>query len=471
MLHYIPENLDIDKILHEIPPVNIERFSKEKLLYIIHLINAIPANNKDLEINDGFVPIYSQAVRLIVANYKQYFDYLIKASVLETDNYYIKGQKSKGYRFTELYQTDLKTITVNHLGNRKTFANNKKKMILLEKSHGFLIKWFNPNLKIDYALAMDFIHTYKQARLKELKGDVNNFKAENVKVQRQFSSSYINIERIAACEFVLSISPTVHRFHSNLTYLRSMLRNCLSYNGEELIAIDIKNCQPYLSSVLIKPTFWDKASINGLNVHLFKRSGFYNKLSIDKIHSFLLNQDDEITRVKDYIELVTDGQFYEHFARLVEARTGHTFSNRKQIKAAIFQAMFTSNKYLGQRNAAPKRLFKELFPFVYELFALIKQEEKESLPILLQRIESKLIIEIVSKRIGKEKRTVPIFTIHDSIATTKGNECYVKTVLEEEFFKAIGYTPTLNMHLWQPALLNYHNHEPDMQEALKELCM
>lgn len=470
MIYYKPKNLDLDKIICEQPPY-IRQFSKEKLLYIIHLISMIPANNKDLEINNGFVPIHSQKIRLVIPNYKQYFNYLIEAKVLETDNQYIKGKKSKGYRFNETYRTDLKPVEVENLFDKKNVANNKRSMSMLSRSHSYLTKWFNEKLHINYDLAMDFIHVDKQRRLDDLSllADEKKIQDECFKIHRQFTSSHINIERIFKQEFILSLGPKSNRFYSNLSYLRSTLRNCLSYDGKPFVAIDIKNSQPYLSALLTKKTFWDAASSTGLHINSFKKLAFDTNAPIEKIISFLSNKGNNIDLVK-YVRSVTSGQFYEEFEKLAGERINRTFSNRKEIKETIFQTMFTDNKYLADEKAAPKRLFKELFPSVYHLFALVKEHEKERLPILLQRIESKIVIETVAKRIGKEKPNLPIFTIHDSIVTTKGNECYIKMLLEEELFKGTGYMPTLNMHLWSSDNLFKQENEPELQEVLRELC-
>jgi hypothetical protein len=54
----------------------------------------------------------------------------------------------------------------------------------------------------------------------------------------------------------MSVDPNVHRFHSNLTCMKSIYRNLLTYDGQKLVSIDIKNSQPYLSTKLLDPKFW-----------------------------------------------------------------------------------------------------------------------------------------------------------------------------------------------------------------------
>jgi hypothetical protein len=49
-----------------------------------------------------------------IHNYHQYLEYLISCGVLETDNHFIVGEKSRGYRFTSKYQTPVKMLVVNY---------------------------------------------------------------------------------------------------------------------------------------------------------------------------------------------------------------------------------------------------------------------------------------------------------------------------------------------------------------------
>ncbi len=50
---YIPENLDIDQIVYDYSP-NFKKYKhkRDKLLYVIHLINALTLYNKDLMYDD-----------------------------------------------------------------------------------------------------------------------------------------------------------------------------------------------------------------------------------------------------------------------------------------------------------------------------------------------------------------------------------------------------------------------------------
>ncbi len=71
-----------------------------------------------------------------------------------------------------------------------------------------------------------------------------------------------------------------------------------------------------------------------------------------------------IPDIQAYKNLVKNGRFYEALEDHFKNELGLEFDDRKAIKAAVFTVLFTANKFLGQEEAKPKRLFKQLFPNV-----------------------------------------------------------------------------------------------------------
>jgi len=266
----------------------------------------------------------------------------------------------------------------------------------------------------------------------------------------------------------------VHRFHTNLTTMRSIVRNGLSYNGKKLISIDIKNSQPYLSTLLLNSKFWaetksdsKRTDVVGVAVESgrrFSKSSIINKninifninihikdsyIMLGDISASLMNRD-----FFRYINLVVNGELYEFLEGVFTKDLGETYSSRQEIKSAVFQVLFTDNRFIEQEEAKPKKIFKKYFPDVYNVFAEIKRKDKTLLPRLLQSIESYLIIDVIAKRISKEYPDAPIFTIHDSVATTEEYVNDVERIMLEELTVAIGYAPTFSREHWDIEKLN-----------------
>jgi hypothetical protein bacD2_16835 len=76
----------------------------------------------------------------------------------------------------------------------------------------------------------------------------------------------------------------------------------------------------------------------------------------------------------------------------------------------------------------------------------------------LQSIESEIILHRCCKRIWEEGNPqVPVFTIHDSIATTTEHVEWVKGIMQEELTNAIGVSPSLTIEHWNLSKVKHPN--------------
>lgn len=295
MKMFIPENLDVDALLKAYPPHGIHKFKKEHLLYILHLITAIPATNKDLDCFKGFVPIYSPVLQKKIRNYRVYLDYLVsRTRILVTNNQYIVGLRSKGYQFNPRFSKRVKPVIDQQqllqtaLRTENAISANKS------KKYNHVLKWYNPCLQIDYDLAKAYIKEDLERKLKN--PGLRDFDAKNQQFKNpytQYNCSELNIDRIYNGFFVLSVDNNVHRLHSAISNLKSEIRNCITYNGQNLVSIDIKNSQPYISTGILKNSFWD-AGRKICTKYDFK--GYFNINSISKslLKEIFNNNNEEI---------------------------------------------------------------------------------------------------------------------------------------------------------------------------------
>jgi hypothetical protein len=480
---YIPENLDIDQLMYDNPPkFKKYKCKRDKLLYIINLINALPLYNKDLMF-DGFVSLNAKLLQDKIANYKEYLDYLLyDLKIIETDGQYIPGFKSTGYRLVEKYNTAITSTAVTDFTfyrKLKVERNNREASV---KHLTYLTKWFNNKLEIDIDYVNEFL--VQEFELKNNNEQLKDYDRSRKKFKEpiaQLNHAKISSEKISRQEYYLLHDDNVYRFHSNLTNMRSVVRNAITYDGQKLISIDIKNSQPYLSTILLSHSFWieqknepnNKKSLtigfnepqDVTNKNIIKINGnkyindkdINDRLNIShiKIHDtdsyIMLGDIDKSLMNKEfsqYINLVVGGALYEFLEQQFSQRLGETFANRKEVKTAVFQVLFTANQFIGQEDAKPKKMFKEMFPYVYEVFNQIKRKDKSLLPRLLQSIESYLMIDVIAKRISVEYPDAPIFTIHDSISTTEEYVDVVEDIMKEELSKAIGHAPKLAREDW-----------------------
>lgn len=502
----IPSNLDLEAHLTLYPitdyffikdnsghvkSVNINEtlgayFDPDRLIYIIGLISSIPAMNKDSITEDGYVSINSKFIRNVFKDYLSYLDYLIRTGVLCTDGQYIQGKKSMGYKFTEQYasvplkrydypafQGMVEAIPQEVYSEENgTFITNTISEDYPYLSHWYLIQ----KLHIDKQAAVSYAQNLMQYKLSQgiQSWDINKDKSNGEMIIRkhpssQYQAALYNINSINIGDYKVSIDTHVHRLHSVITNIQKDYRNFLTYDGQELASIDIKNSQPYLICALLNPMFWHVNNDLPLSLYSLpediQRSITSVALPLKLEKFFDKCSDDDFT---PYKEVVANGKMYETIAEACQSHLKKPIS-RNEAKTLMFYLLFSSNKGRHDDNIINqmKDIFSnELYPQVAHLLKLIKhnyvglgiKKQHGRLACLLQSIESEIILHRCCKRIWEEgNHQVPVFTIHDSIATTLENVEYVRTVMKEELDKAIGVMPTLSVELWDISQLKYPN--------------
>jgi len=375
-------------------------------------------------------------LRKIVPQADKYINYLIKAGIVERDQSYKVGQKSYTYKFTPAYESKYSTSL---LTNPKLIRRIEKQQRHLKKRNSKKYpnqNKFIRNMTIDKK-ALDFINT--------------NLSNEILKQNYSLGS----VTAILNGEISYSVDNTSGRYHSNLTNLPSELRQFININGKHLANIDIKNSQPYLSTLLLTDP------------------GKIAKHAKSKNLSMLLEtlQGIEALDIKLYVSLVISGKLYEYLWEVFKENGLH-FETRNEVKKQMFIILFGRNEIWNKQ----REVFNIVFPNVYERFCQIKGHSNEDnrfenykrLAIILQRIESFLILDIILGCINIEHPGTITVTIHDSIMTSiMTNEVSkVKKIMERELSEYVGFKPMLKV---EKSTSNYNIEDiEDIKGAYKE---
>ena len=137
---FIPKTLNIDKLILICPPQHIERFQRDYLVYIPHLLTAIPATDKGLKLKNGFVPIKASELQSKIRNYKSYLTYLMDEGVIESDGWYVKGVKCTGYKFTAFYSGRVHGVELQDQRVAKRLFKPKPVGFTIKKNYGHLLR-------------------------------------------------------------------------------------------------------------------------------------------------------------------------------------------------------------------------------------------------------------------------------------------------------------------------------------------
>ena len=480
MKKYIPENIDIEDIIANYPVSSIKGFHRDKLNWILSEIAERPYNM------NGYAEIHSKRLRSFVHNYNDYLEYAANSRLIDRDMqfYYdiFSRSKVRGYKFTDQYSSTFTGAEINYLPIVKRYAREKSVKLKSCHANSHLVKWFNPSLTIDYDNAIDYLSTYyaEKKRESELLAvteqairntwyedySIKYLELQQCQAKNPYDSyrrAFMSIDRIQEQEYCLSTDSKVRRLHSIITLMPADFRNFLSYEGEELVCLDIRNSQAFFSlNLLNKENIEETISIAK---ELNKKEGKVYS-NIDKIlsnlssSSLILSQSlqrIENEEVERYEKLVLSGRIYDYFEQALREELGITYATRSALKEEFFRVMYSSNKFFGQSAAAPKRMFQKHFPGIFDYFFLLKKMHSDIIPIILLRWESYAILQCIAKRISKSNPEIPLFTVHDSIATTKGNVDFVSSIICKELKNLTGYEPMLKKEEWDITNLKYYN--------------
>jgi hypothetical protein len=443
---YIPSNFDIDVLVRKSPPDF--NYHRDNFVYLVHLITDIPSRNKDVEMD--YVPFYSSLIQRRVREYRKHLDYLVNNGVLLENRQYIVNKQSRSFKFTSTFDTPIKPIFITKATLIKSilkFINLDNKLIdncfdnnVQELS--YLTRWFDRKLIVDYKEAEKYLKDLYEVELTNILTKQN--------AMRRFNSRHLVLLKLQRGEFAHTIDKTAGRLHTVLTQLKGELRQFITYDNKSLVAVDITNSQPYLSTVLFNSEKFAENNIL-LTIKHYNKS-FTTQDTFNPLPYYVsknVNNAKNSKNINNYIEIVKSGQLYEEFGKILLERRVITDDTpvRKQAKTIIFSSIFSPNQAIAYNQEM--KIFKEVFPDVYEIYRSIKQNEHRTLACLLQNLEAKLVLHIACKIISEERPEIPLFTLHDSIITTEGNENYVYQVLYDVLLIAIGIPATLKFEKWK----------------------
>ena len=125
-------------------------------------------------------------------------------------------------------------------------------------------------------------------------------------------------------------------------------------------------------------------------------------------------------------------------------RLGIPAQGRKGFKRLFFsQVSFGRLKTIGR----VRKLFARDFPTVYKAINDLKRKDYRQLAYLLQAHESKIMIDIICRKILEELPGTFIATIHDSIMTTPDKAEMVQAIMMREF-QRFGLKPLIRLEAY-----------------------
>ena len=415
--HLVPEKI-LSHLSEFENSIEFQNISGYRRAYLLQIISVIACNtHKD----GGATALMTSIIRKEVPQGYEYLRALIGTGLIERLGRYVPGQNSYKYRFSETFNSRFIRIPVTDA--KLLYRLSKKKPVRGKTSKYSGQNKFIRKLKIDDQ-ALSFI--------------------EDIEDTRRYNASLASVLRIINGNIHYSVDSTSGRYHSNLTNLSKNLRKFITIEGKQLANIDLKNSQPYLSTLLLNDPGKTAPFAKDENFAMFLKS--------------LQPIDTEDSKM--FVKLVVSGQIYEYLIQEFAKYDLHY--TRSQVKKKIFIILFARNS-IGSKQ---RRIFAKLFPNVHARFSEVRGsiysknrfENSKRFAILLQAVESHLILGRILPRIYDEYPGTIAVSIHDSVCTSilTSDIEIVKRIMEDELEKFVTLKPSLQLDL---SISNIDNRE------------
>lgn len=250
------------------------------------------------------------------------------------------------------------------------------------------------------------------------------------------------------------------RIFNPITATKRELRKCFSVAGKPLWQVDIPNAQPLFFVLFFY--HWLNLSPRQKSEYL-KRTfdGTYSPKIWEAIartwkekppdplkHADILAWLKSCIKVRWYEELMGDDinkRDPEKDRKLTDEQVRKR--NRRKFKDRTYPTL--NGPPGGRKNCegAVRALIKQKYPLCIEILNELKSgpNKHNQCSLLYHHLEATLVIGIVSTRILKDSPDIPLFTLHDSLLTTKENIQLVATIMEEELLKICGLLSNLKL--------------------------
>jgi hypothetical protein len=396
------------------------------------------------------VPIHMATMRQVIPRAREVLLYLVAAQILETDGAYEPGKESRKYQFTKAYVGAMKTIDIIDRGIIRRYNSFLERRYRLARTrYPALLQWFNEHLVIDLPAV--------ELALKEVRScKYGPFYFDYDDVILKTRCYRMVAERFSRGEFFFIADKTCGRLHTPLTNMPSEMRGAIKYNKESLWAIDLRNSQPYLLAAFLKRRLFEMESpfVGESMVYLDNniRHAIFDCMKPLQCN-FEFGAD-----LDTFVQIVEDGLLYKEVLGLMNnyivrkklKRRGYKDSEVKKVKRLVLMFLYIDNDIKGRELKLVKRIFEVYFPSILQAVTLLKSNGNRYLPILLQCLERRLFLDEIAREITTSFPSAPLFTVHDSIVTTKPFLRDVRDITFRILIDRMGIRPELKVEEWKP---------------------
>lgn len=397
-------------VYDEIQKLNFK--NKEHLYVICDMLYRVSIYKKESkDYSNDFIDIPKYYFRDIIcdsSSLSKSISILKDNNIIVCDNNYSKNSgKALGYRFNDNFLSiiipvniESKTISKRIIGN-KNERNN-----LVNDRYKVYKEYFLSTFDIDYDKALEHLNNWYNESISTLNSSLcgRNFNSEWIKIVNKYNHVAMSINSINDGYLFFRRNETNGRIDNNLTSLKGEYKQFITKNN--LCQVDIVNSQPFILSLYL--------------------------------NSSLCGRKIDEKELQKYSDWTSAGIFYEMFEKEYFRKTSKLIK-RPEVKDIMFCIFYSKNgSYQKEKN-----IFKSIFPTIMEWIEIEKKNKHNEFAIKLQRIESKICIDIICEELNK--LNIEYYTIHDSWLVDKSNVREVEKIIYKMFYQYFYRRPELKI--------------------------
>ena len=477
---------------------------KNKMYYFLSLLVLTNDNYKLNEKSEGYRNISSVLMRKIMGRKDYYFIIKLLSDpldpIIESNRSWRSSNKGSrvgyciGYRLTQKYNTgevEYKTLPDKTQNRIIKHLNDDSKEPFNDDKYQFLYNQFKAHFLSFDPSVYDYIRSFGHSLLSR----INDNEYQTSMVFNLIGRWLYYVERFENQDLWYKVSPDNHRLNSSITHLKKNLRPFLLCDGKSLGMIDISASQPYFLSSVISKSFlagnsggfnlqsiypevfdilvskgcisstsmeisnsFEYASYSGCSMHTdFNNNSGSSTGLIQYSYSFmwgLFFEEYELESIKRYQTSPFEDDFYRYLIKSSQSVSGNVIdfnpAMRQKLKDNMMYILFDSKKRHRNNNEYIK-MFQRVYPGVDKLICYLHTHiGSDKFAYLLQRTESYLVLDLITREFHEKYPSLPVYTIHDAVLTYEEYLPDLQSLFLERFKEITGVQVGLNPSCKKP---------------------
>jgi len=387
---YIPESFNADCLLNSdlVKPVHLD-----KVHYVLSkLYYSYMINGKDGVKWNEFINLHSKILERVLTcrKAKLVMDELVDSGILESDDLYIKGYKSYGYRYQDDYRgVFIKTPIYDGKFYGKLIEFGKERLKNVLENHKGRYHIFKSIQEIDYdaAAALEFVNFNHYVKGKYI-WDAYDYRRFVINETKRVNKGHF-----------LFKTDSQGRLYTPFTSLSRDTMPFTTWKGKKLYSVDLCNSQPALLSGEVDCPKWRQ---------LCQQNELYSHLNAITEHQFDLSDKNQKT----------------------------------EFKQKLFAEFLYCENHLEGEMA---QVIKNEFPAVYNAAHQLKENDYTTLPCRLQSTESKIIIDDTATQFAESFPDSCLLSKHDCLITTEEYLEDLQNMIKTNFKNRVGFNPAVSV--------------------------